>query len=864
MRKWLFALFVWTIVALVAATAGPVLAAPKGRDQGLPSNREVASRAAPRATSPYSLYHSYASLGPLYADLAARSHGRMTIRQTGVSAGGHPMWQVVITWPMSKRQKQTNALYRATLLSDPGFVLAHDWLRAGTGIRPAIWFNCSIHGDETTGVDAGVLIAKRLALRNDRATEQWLKSFIIVIDPVQNPDGRIADSRLNGNGFDCNRDFLQLSQPETRQTVAGLRTWLPISVLDMHGFESPNLIEPTTIPHNPNLEYDLFIKWALPLAETEKTAVEKKTGLTAQIPYLWGTAQDHLGQANEGWDDYAPYYAAMMAQEYGSIGQTDETPSKTDAGVMVHYQAEIATLGYDLAHKWAIARSQATGFARGDQNVSASVTGRPWTGNMASMLRSADPITGAITDVGYYLTGTATPDPVFPYGNKVGDVTFPFAYIVPVDAADQRNRLEAIKAVSNARFFGVEVMEAKAAFSYDGVSYPAGTFVIMLKQPLRALVNNLFWDGEDVKKQYGVSSMYDVSVWSYPRLWGFDCVKAATAFTASLSKVTASTISARGTITGNGPLFAFSGASDASVMAVNAMTKRGYPVGIVARKMQGFDGIPLGTYVVDATKLPVLAYVRRLAATLGVDFATAPGLDMSQTALLPAFSTPRVGVNVDDETLWVLKNYLGFANAHSASGPNNSSSTPDSAFVSASPSAPAATIAGWLSADDGTVRRTYIGIKGAGSRSGGALAALIPNISVTSDPDPLHGDNGMCAVGWTQSSDFSVAGWPAHDSVFAYPVQWYDTSQVAGDIIADGTYQDGGIGAGVYQSGFWNDAHNTDAAVGKAAMVTYSPAAHGRVVFMGFDPTYRAQPENTFALVARLIFQSAATPPTKP
>jgi len=68
-----------------------------------------------------------------------------------------PMWQVVITWPMSKRQKQTNALYRATLLSDPGFVLAHDWLRAGTGIRPAIWFNCSIHGDETTGVDAASL-----------------------------------------------------------------------------------------------------------------------------------------------------------------------------------------------------------------------------------------------------------------------------------------------------------------------------------------------------------------------------------------------------------------------------------------------------------------------------------------------------------------------------------------------------------------------------------------------------------------------------------------------------------------------------------------------------------------------------------
>ena len=41
----------------------------------------------------------------------------------------------------------------------------------------------------------------------------------------------------------------------------------PMIVLDLHGFVNPMLIEPCTPPHNPNYEYDLYIKWALAQAE---------------------------------------------------------------------------------------------------------------------------------------------------------------------------------------------------------------------------------------------------------------------------------------------------------------------------------------------------------------------------------------------------------------------------------------------------------------------------------------------------------------------------------------------------------------------------------------------------------------------
>src|SRR5450756_3240426 len=84
-----------------------------------------------------------------------------------------------------------------------------------------------------------------------------------------------------------------------------------------------------TFPHNPSLEYDLLVKNTLHQARAQVKANAENTGFDSQIPYLWGTAEDKFGNANEGWDDYGPYYTPQIAQYYGSMGQTVETPYKT-------------------------------------------------------------------------------------------------------------------------------------------------------------------------------------------------------------------------------------------------------------------------------------------------------------------------------------------------------------------------------------------------------------------------------------------------------------------------------------------------------------------------------------------------------
>jgi hypothetical protein len=706
-------------------------------------------------------------------------------------------------------------------------------------------------------MDASLILLKKLAFSNDDSTKAILKNLIVVIDPCQNPDGRVTDTRPNNNGFDCNRDFAQLSQPETQWTLANIRKWLPITFTDLHGYVNPMLLEPTGLPHNPNLEYDLLIKWGLPLARYQTDTMEKMTGLTTQIPYLWGTAEDLTDSTNESWDDYGPYYTPQLAQEYGAVAQTVETAYKTDEGVWSHYAIIWGQLKYQRMNKQAMAYDQALLLYRGDANVPSTETGRPWAGNMVDMIRP----------VPYYLPDGSV-NPAFPYNNKVGDLTFPYAYVIPVDPALQKDVLQAYRGINHMLGFGCEVMKAKKSFGWSGVTYPAGTYVIKTQQPLRSLVNNYMWDGEDVEAKYGVNSMYDVSVWSLPYTWGFTRHIAVNKFSAKLELVSG-TQGKKGTVTGAGPMYWFSGDNNWSVRVINDCIQRGIPSGMVARKIAApFDTIPLGTGVINATSTWGKKYVTWAAANYGVDFTSIDGLKMEQLASFRSsvdgngsITVPRVMVNVDAQTIWALKNMLGFKSVTSGSAPQTATNPP-SAFVNSSGSITPANMTTWMNAETGTVTRTYIGIGQSGSGYGATntLETLIPTCTVSGDPDPTGGDNGMCAVDFA-ADDIVTAGYPAKDFVFAYPPVWYSVTDPS--VKVDATYADGGKGAGAYQSGFWDNPANMTGSVGSAAILSYSPPK-GRVMFMGFHPTYRAQMENTYLLVGRAILQSVATPPSLP
>ena len=90
-----------------------------------------------------------------------------------------------------------------------------------------------------------------------------------------NPDGRFIGQRANENGFDMNRDWLVQSQPEVRANLAPAVEWLAPVMFATHGYVNPTLIDGLTKPHNPGLEYDVFVYWNQRRLDANQTALAR-------------------------------------------------------------------------------------------------------------------------------------------------------------------------------------------------------------------------------------------------------------------------------------------------------------------------------------------------------------------------------------------------------------------------------------------------------------------------------------------------------------------------------------------------------------------------------------------------------------
>jgi hypothetical protein len=94
---------------------------------------------------------------------------------------------------------------------------------------------CSIHGDEKSGREACMQLARDMAATQDPAWERLLsRTTVLFING--NPDGWVADTRGNANGVDINRDYMELATPEGRAIVRVIRDWKPDVLNDVHEY----------------------------------------------------------------------------------------------------------------------------------------------------------------------------------------------------------------------------------------------------------------------------------------------------------------------------------------------------------------------------------------------------------------------------------------------------------------------------------------------------------------------------------------------------------------------------------------------------------------------------------------------------
>ncbi|MFQ5563030.1 MAG: M14 family zinc carboxypeptidase [Parvularculaceae bacterium] len=186
-----------------------------------------------------------------YLRTLARRSDRITVETIGYSHEGRPILSFVVTAPENQaRIDEIRAAHLARL--DPS---APD--SAGPVV---VWLNYGVHGAESAGMDASIPTLYHLAAAQGEEIEAILRDTVIVIIAIFNPDGHSRrvnhvyayggdvavanpaheqhnlwmEARTNHYWFDLNRDWLLLTQPESRAWIDVWHKWKPNVSADFH------------------------------------------------------------------------------------------------------------------------------------------------------------------------------------------------------------------------------------------------------------------------------------------------------------------------------------------------------------------------------------------------------------------------------------------------------------------------------------------------------------------------------------------------------------------------------------------------------------------------------------------------------
>jgi len=789
----------------------------------------------------------YAAVRCTLEEMVERSGGRMSFQVIGRSAKGRDLFLVTVNARERVRQRQDFQAWqqvRKIALADPargqGLLAAY-----GDRIKVPIFVQGGIHGDEYEGIEAIFETLQRLATTPygvDPEVDAVLDHAILLFNVIQNPDGRVAGSRANGSGFDLNRDFMTQSQPETRASVAAIQEWLPVDLLDLHGYVTPTLVEGTTKPHNPSIDYDLWLKWNQPRLDANEAALAA-LGLGINRPVNEWCSNGRLpsgglcpdgepaGPAEaEGWDDWGPFYTPMYTQHVGLNGSTVEMCNSTGfdcglsggtthprgrLGARLAQQAVIwSTVQFDVAHRTALLSDELERYRRGVTNAP-----RP-----------------------------ACCEPPFDVGNN-WMAEFPAAYLIPMGER-QRSEPEANRLVDWLTSNGIIVHEMKQPCAFDGAVYPRGSYVVFMTQAFRGLADATLSIGVDISAK--ISRLYaPPAAWSHGYLWGADVVTVPrdVDFAPQTNRVLEASHLLGGVEPGAAAAYALAIDSPASVRTLNGLMDEGLTARLAQAPFTATDGtaMPAGSVVFEAD-----SSTKVRLASIGRDndvwFRRTAG-DPGPTE--PIDRKPRILVlaGAPNQDLWSLQS-LGF--------------TPDFMSTAALGTAPDDPLPGYdiiwnsgpyPSGSAGARARARLqaffavggGYIGAGLNGANFLIAggLVNGLGART----LTGDGRSAIIRWdneTGSASPITGAAPTSDTAIMDPPIWFLSTPPS--MIVDGRLPaDPGD---IVASGFWLiDAASASAA--GAAVIAHGTTTAGtaRIVIFAMNPLYRADPEREWAMV---------------
>ena len=416
-----------------------------------------------------------------YYEKLAETSPRVTVDTLGTTTMGRPF--VMLTVTSEENQARIEDLHAIQMkLADPRRVSGPAELeRLLEQGKTVVLITHQIHSTEVGGGQTAARLLHRLASSDDPKVLDILDNVILLDVPSLNPDGLqwVADwyRRFVGTGYegapmpwlyhyyvghDNNRDWYAFTQQETILTVQKAHNaWHPQIVHDIHqmGGSGARIFFPPYIdPWEPNIDPSL-------------TTAVNQLGL-----YM---AAELTTQGKKGVVVGAQYDAFTPARAYQHY----------HAGARILSETASARLASPVTVTWEDLDGPRRAYHSGQRSWNYAA---PWEGGEWGLPDIVDYqdsgamalLTNAARNRRYWL------ETFYGVGKRAVDGwdEWPGAWVIP---GGQENRTGVDYALRVLTMGDVEVYRSRAAFQADGISFPAGSYIVPMNQPYASWANTM-------------------------------------------------------------------------------------------------------------------------------------------------------------------------------------------------------------------------------------------------------------------------------------------------------------------------------------------------------------------------------------
>ncbi len=424
-----------------------------------------------------------------YMYALAEASERITIEDRGKTYEDRPLVLLTITSP--KNHQNIKAIQSA-------HIQATETNSSSLDNRPIIVYQgFSIHGNESSGSNAALVVAYYLAAAQDSKIDNLLKNTVILLDPSMNPDGlqRFAywantnksinlnpdpndreyseiwpGGRTNHYWFDMNRDWLPVQLPESRARVKTFHNWLPNILTDHHEMGTNS---------------SFFFQPGIP-SRTHPLTPKLNQELTKEIAKYHAKAFDKIGSlyySEESFDDFYYGKGSTFPDINGSIGILFEQASSR--GHIQESENGVLTFPFTIRNQFTAA---------------------------LSTLEAANGMRKEILEYQYNFFKNARSE-----ASKEGNKAIIFGD--EKDAAKTYHLAEILKRHQ------IKFHNIKSDFSANGKHYKKGySYIVPKNQKNIRLINAMF----EKRTTFKDSLFYDVSAWTFPLAFNLDYTETTT------------------------------------------------------------------------------------------------------------------------------------------------------------------------------------------------------------------------------------------------------------------------------------------------------------------------------------------------